>query len=162
MAQNIVFKISADTSNFDAGMKKTGAEVDAVNKKTKQATAEVGQFQKALGNIGGMVAGAFAVSSLIAFGKEVARVSAEMEGFGIRMKGIHGDTNVANHAMDRLRVMANELGLDLKSLTENYVSFVSAAKSTGMEVSKSEKIFKNMAVALTGVGATGEIGRAHV
>jgi hypothetical protein len=156
MAQNIVFKISADTSNFDEGMKKTGQAVDDVGKKTKQATGEVGGFQKALGNIGGMVAGAFAVSSLIAFGKEVARVSAEMEGLGIRMKGIHGDTNVANHAMDRLKVMANELGLDLKSLTENYTSFVSAAKATGMEVSKAEKIFKNMAVALTGAGATGE------
>jgi tape measure domain-containing protein len=156
MAQNIIFKISADTSNFDEGLKKTGQAVDDVGKKTKQATGEVGGFQQAIGKIGGMVAGAFAVSSLIAFGKEVARVSAEMEGLGIRMKGIHGDTNVANHAMDRLRVMANELGLDLKSLTENYTSFVSAAKATGMEVSKAEKIFKNMAVALTGVGATGE------
>ena len=159
MAQNIIFKISADTSNFDEGLKKTGKAVDDVGKKTKQATGEVGGFQQAIGKIGGMVAGAFAVSSLIAFGKEVARVSAEMEGLGIRMKGIHGDTNVANHAMDRLKVMANELGLDLKSLTENYTSFVSAAKGTGMEVSKAEKIFKNMAVALTGVGATGERGQ---
>ena len=156
MAQNIVFKISADTSNFDAGMKKTGVEVDAVNKKTKQATAEVGQFQKALGNIGTMVAGAFAVSELIAFGKEMTKVSAQMESLRVRLDGLYGSQEKGTDVFADLAVMANKYGIELKSLTESYSQFVSGAKASGMEVGKAEKIFKSMTIAIQGSGASSE------
>jgi tape measure domain-containing protein len=156
MAQNIVFKISADTSNFDAGMKKTGAEVDNVNKKTKQATAEVGQFQKALGNIGTMVAGAFAVSELIAFGKEMTKVSAQMESLKVRLDGLYGSQEKGTDVFSDLAFMANKYGIELKSLTESYSQFVSGAKASGMEVGKAEKIFKSMTIAIQGSGASAE------
>jgi len=159
MAQNIVFKISADTSNFDAGMKKTGVEVDAVNKKTKQATAEVGQFQKALGNIGGMVAGAFAVSSIIAFGKEVAKTRAEIESLTTRIADIKGGQEAGNKAMDELRQTANQLGIEFKELASNYASFVGGAKASGMEITKAEKIFKSMTIAIKGSGANAETAK---
>jgi tape measure domain-containing protein len=159
MAQNIVFKISADTSNFDAGMKKTGVEVDAVNKKTKQATAEVGQFQKALGNIGGMVAGAFAVSSLIAFGKEVAKTRAEIESLTTRIADIKGGQEQGDKAMAELRKTANELGIEFKELASNYASFVGGAKASGVEISKAEKIFKSMTIAIKGSGANAETAK---
>jgi tape measure domain-containing protein len=159
MAQNIVFKISADTSNFDEGMKKTGVEVDAVNKKTKQATAEVGQFQKALGNIGGMVAGAFAVSSLIAFGKEVAKTRAEIESLTTRIADIKGGQEAGNRAMEDLRQTANQLGLEFKELASNYTAFVGGAKASGMEIGKAEKVFKSMTIAIKGSGASAEQSR---
>jgi tape measure domain-containing protein len=159
MAQNIVFKISADTSNFDAGMKKTGAEVDNVNKKTKQATAEVGQFQKALGNIGTMVAGAFAVSSLIAFGKEVAKTRAEIESLTTRIADIKGGQEAGNRAMEDLRQTANQLGIEFKELASNYASFVGGAKASGMEITKAEKIFKSMTIAIKGSGANAETAK---
>jgi tape measure domain-containing protein len=156
MAQNIVFKISADTSNFDAGMKKTGAEVDNVNKKTKQATAGVGQFQNALGNIAGMVASAFAVTELIAFGKEMTKVSAQMESLKVRLDGLYGSQEKGTDVFTDLAFMANKYGIELKSLTENYASFVAGAKASGMEVGKAEKIFKSMTIAIKGSGANAE------
>jgi tape measure domain-containing protein len=159
MAQNIVFKISADTSNFDAGLKKTGTEVDNVNKKTKQATAEVGQFQKALGNIGTMVAGAFAVSELIAFGKEMTKVSAQMESLRVRLDGLYGSQEKGTDVFSDLSFMANKYGIELKTLTENYASFVAGAKASGMELGKAEKIFKSMTIAIQGSGANAETAK---
>jgi tape measure domain-containing protein len=156
MAQNIVFKISADTSNFDAGMKKTGQAVDDVGKKTKQATAGVGQFQNALGNIAGMVASAFAVTELIAFGKEMTKVSAQMESLKVRLDGLYGSQEKGTDVFTDLAFMANKYGIELKSLTENYASFVAGAKASGMEVGKAEKIFKSMTIAIKGSGANAE------
>jgi|688.fasta_scaffold46725_3 tape measure domain-containing protein len=156
MAQNIVFKISADTSNFDAGMKKTGQAVDDVGKKTKQATAGVGQFQNALGNIAGMVASAFAVTELIAFGKEMTKVSAQMESLKVRLDGLYGSQEKGTDVFTDLAFMANKYGIELKSLTENYASFVAGAKASGMELGKAEKIFKSMTIAIKGSGANAE------
>jgi tape measure domain-containing protein len=156
MAQNIVFKISADTSNFDAGMKKTGQAVDDVGKKTKQATAGVGQFQNALGNIAGMVASAFAVTELIAFGKEMTKVSAQMESLRVRLDGLYGSQEKGTDVFSDLSFMANKYGIELKSLTENYASFVAGAKASGMELGKAEKIFKSMTIAIKGSGANAE------
>jgi phage tail tape-measure protein len=156
MAQNIVFKISADTSNFDAGMKKTGQAVDDVGKKTKQATAGVGQFQNALGNIAGMVASAFAVTELIAFGKEMTKVSAQMESLRVRLDGLYGSQEKGTDVFSDLSFMANKYGIELKTLTENYASFVAGAKASGMELGKAEKIFKSMTIAIKGSGASSE------
>jgi tape measure domain-containing protein len=156
MAQNIVFKISADTSNFDEGLKKTGQAVDDVGKKTKQATGEVGGFQQAIGKIGTMVAGAFAVSELIAFGKEMTKVSAQMESLRVRLDGIYGSQEKASSVFSELGFMANKYGIELKTLTENYASFVAGAKASGMEVGKAEKIFKSMTIAIKGSGASSE------
>jgi len=159
MPQNIVFKITADTSGFDEGLKKTGVEVDNVNKKTKQATHEVGQFQKALGNIGGMVAGAFAVSSLIAFGKEVAKTRAEIESLTTRIADIKGGQEAGNRAMEDLRQTANQLGIEFKELAGSYTAFVGGAKASGMEIGKAEKVFKSMTIAIKGSGASAEQSR---
>jgi len=156
MAQNIVFKITADTSGFDEGLKKTGTAVDDVGKKTKKATEEVGVFQNALGKIGGVVAGAFAVSSIIAFGKEVAKTRAEIESLTTRISDIKGSQEAGNKAMDELRQTANALGIEFKQLATNYASFVGGAKASGMEISKAEKIFKSMTIAIKGSGANAE------
>lgn len=171
--QNIVFNLKLNSKDFTTSVKGAGDALDNAKKKVeevgdeakkagskiKDAEKDVSGFGQSLNKLGAAAVAAFSVGAIIQFAKEVAKVSAEMEGLGIRMKGIHGDAQVANQAMDRLRVMSNELGLDLKSLTTNYVQFVSAAKGSGMEVAKAEKIFKNMSVALTGVGATGEVAQ---
>ena len=159
MAQNIVFKISADTSNFDDGLKKTGQAVDDVGKKTKQATAGVGQFQNALGNIAGMVASAFAVTELIAFGKEMTKVSAQMESLRVRLDGLYGSQEKGTDVFSDLAFMANKYGIELKTLTENYASFVAGAKASGMELGKAEKIFKSMTIAIQGSGANAETAK---
>jgi len=159
MAQNIIFKISADTSNFDEGLKKTGNAVDDVGKKTKKATDEAGVFQQALGKIGTAVAGAFAVSEIIRFGKEMTKVSAEMESLRIRLEGIYGSQEKAGSVFSDLAFMANKFGIELKTLTENYASFVSGAKASGMEVNKAEKIFKSMTIAIKGSGANAETAK---
>jgi tape measure domain-containing protein len=156
MAQNIIFKISADTSNFDEGLKKTGKAVDDVDEKIKGTKKEVGAFGSALGKIGGLVAGAFAVEKIIQFGKEAFKAAAQMEEIIIRLEGIHQSKQGAERAFESLSKYAHDLGLEINSLTENYIQFVAGAKASGMEVGKAEKIFKSMTIAIKGSGASSE------
>jgi tape measure domain-containing protein len=108
-----------------------------------------------------MVAGAFAVERLIAFGKEVLNVTKQFESIQIRLNSIAGGAIEGQKAMDDLRILANKLGLEFKGLANEYVNFVGAAKASGMEVSKADKIFKSMSVAIAGSGASAEsAGRA--
>jgi tape measure domain-containing protein len=156
MAQNIIFKISADTSNFDAGMKKTGQAVDDVGKKTKQATGEVGQFQNALGNIAGMVAAAFSVSSIIAFANEVRKTTTQFEAFGRQLEAVTGSQEKASTEMAYLQRTSNELGLELVSTTKAFASFAGAATKSGMSMAQVRNIFSGVAKAATVMGLSAE------
>jgi tape measure domain-containing protein len=149
MAQNIVFRVVADTQPAVDGMNK-------LDSATKNAKNDVNQLDQALGKIGAMAAGAFAVDKLIAFGKEAAKVAGEMESIRIRLNSIAGGANEGGVAMQQLQSMANKLGLEFKGLASEYVKFVGAAKASGIEVAKADKIFKSMSVAIAGSGASAE------
>jgi hypothetical protein len=149
MAQNIVFRVVADTQPAVDGMNK-------LDNATKKASKDVSGLDDALGKIGGMVAGAFAVERLIAFGKEVLNVTKQFESIQIRLNSIAGGAIEGQKAMDDLRILANKLGLEFKGLANEYVNFIGAAKASGMEVSKADKIFKSMSVAIAGSGASSE------
>ena len=149
MAQNIIFRVVADTQPAVDGMNKLGNATD----KTKK---DVSQLDQALGKIGTMVAGAFAIDKIVEFGKAVLKATAEMQNLEVRMKDLAGGNDEALKTFGDLKQMANDLGLSYKSLTTNYVQFTSAAKASGMEVDKASRIFKSMTIALAGTGASTE------
>ena len=144
-----VFRIKGDASGAVSASNEAGKAVGGVKK-------EVGVLNDALGKMGTMVAGAFAVGSIIAFGKEVAKATGQLQSLQTRLEGIYGSAAAGNKALDSLRMTADKLGLNFSELSENFTQFVSAAKASGMEVSKAEKIFNNMSVAIAGSGASSE------
>ena len=149
MAQNIVFRVVADTQPAVDGMNK-------LDSATKNAKKDVNQLDQALGKIGTMVAGAFAIGSVIQFGKEVYAVTNEVNSLNIRMSQLQGTADATDRAMGMLVELSKRLGVNMNELTGNYVQFVSAAKASGIEVSKAEKIFVNMTTALRGTGASAD------
>ena len=149
MAQNIVFRVVADTQPAVDGMNK-------LDNATKNAKKDVNQLDQALGKIGTMVAGAFALGSVIQFGKEVYAVTNEVNSLNIRMSQLQGTADATDRAMGMLVELSKRLGVNMNELTGNYVQFVSAAKASGIEVSKAEKIFVNMTTALRGTGASAD------
>lgn len=149
MAQNIIFRVVADTQPAVDGMNKLG---NATNNTKK----DVSQLDQALGKIGTMVAGAFAIDKIVEFGKAVLKATAEMQNLEVRMKDLAGGNDEALKTFGDLKDMANTLGLSYKMLTNNYIQFTSAAKASGMEVDKASRIFKSMTVALAGTGASTE------
>jgi tape measure domain-containing protein len=149
MAQNIIFRVVADTQPAVDGM-------DKLQSATKQTTNSVSGLDKSLAKLGTMVAGAFAVDKLIQFGKEAAKVAGEMESIRMRLNSIAGGVNEGGVAMQELQNLANRLGLEFKGLAGEYAKFVGAAKASGIEVAKADRIFKSMSIAIAGSGASAE------
>jgi tape measure domain-containing protein len=168
--QNIVFNLKLNSKDFTTSVRGAGDALDGTKEKVKGVgdeaekaggkikgtTNDVNNLASSIKQMAQAVGIGFGVQQIIQFGKEIAKANAEMEGLNIRMKGLHGDSEVANRAMAGLRDMANEYGLELKGLTANYLQFVSAAKASGTEVAKAEKIFKSMSVAIAGSGVSTE------
>ena len=149
MAQNIIFKVVADTQPAVDGMNKLGNATD----KTKK---EVSGLDQALGKVGNMLEGAFSLDSIVAFGKQVFTLTGQVQSLTIRMNELMGSQSAGTQQMNSLRELSDKLGMSFKTVSNEFVSFVGAAKASGMEVGKAEKIFKSMTVALAGTGATSE------
>ena len=149
MAQNIIFRVLADTQPAVDGMNKLGNATD----KTKK---EVSGLDQALGKVGNMLEGAFSLDSIIAFGKQVFTLTGQVQSLTIRMNELMGSQSAGTQQMNSLRELSDKLGMSFKTVSNEFVSFVGAAKASGMEVGKAEKIFKSMTVALAGTGATSE------
>ena len=149
MAQNIVFKVSADTTGIKTGMEQAGQA-------TKKVSKDVSDLEKQFTTLGGIIVGAFSVSALIDFGKEVTKVTAQVQSLTIRMQDLTGSETLAVTKLQELRIIAEKLGLEFKGLTDSYVQFVAAAKASGMEVAKADKIFKSMSVAVAGSGVSAD------
>lgn len=128
---------------------------------TNQATKSVSQLDGTLSKLGGAMAAYFSLQAVKDFGVAVFNISKEMQSINVRMEGLQGNANKTNQALSSLRVTADKLGMDFMAMTNNYIQFVSAAKASGMEVQKAEKIFKSMSIAIAGSGASSEqAGRA--
>ena len=149
MAQNIIFRVVADTQPAVDGMNKLGNATD----KTKK---EVSGLDQALGKVGNMLEGAFSLDSIIAFGKQVFTLTGQVQSLTIRMNELMGSQSAGTQQMNSLRELSDKLGMSFKTVSNEFVSFVGAAKASGMETGKAEKIFKSMTVALAGTGATSE------
>jgi tape measure domain-containing protein len=152
MAQNIVFKVSADTTGIKTGMEQAGQA-------TKKVSKEVSILDKQFKQLGAATVAAFAVGSVIAFGKAVFAATAEVQSLQARLNSLYGSEQGGAKALNELNVLANKLGLNFLDLSNNFVQFTAAAKASGMEVRQAEKIFKSMSVAIAGSGASAEQGR---
>jgi tape measure domain-containing protein len=152
MAQNIVFKVSADTTGIKAGMEQAGNA-------TKKVSQNVSSLETQFKSLADSIQNAFSIGSVVEFGKAVYKVSAEIQSLQVRLNSISGGNNQGMVAMQDLSKMANKLGLDFVGLADNFVQFVGAAKASGMEVRKAEQIFKSMSVAIAGSGANAETAK---
>jgi len=149
MAQNIIFTLKADTSGIKAGM-------NEASEATKKAKKEVTELGRAFNNLQNMLIGMFAYTQIIEFGKQMTKVTAEVESLSVRLKDLAGSESLATTKLNELRMMADSLGIEFKGLANNYVQFVSAAKASGVSIKQAEQIFKSMSVAIAGSGASAE------
>jgi tape measure domain-containing protein len=156
MPQNIIFSVVADIKQFVAGMQGASKESEKTKEKVKEVKTETTELGKVMDGLQSKIAGAFAVGSIIAFGKQVAQIGAVFDNLTIRVNSLAGGVEKGAVVMEKLARMSNRLGIDLKVLTENYINFISAAKSSGMALSTAERAFNSMNKAMAGAGVNAQ------
>ncbi|HYG02102.1 MAG TPA: tape measure protein [Chryseosolibacter sp.] len=100
---------------------KIGADVDQLRKGLNDATSHLNSFNKNIGRIGGMIAGAFAVSSLVSFGKEVFNTTAKFQKFEAVLTNTLGSNGAAKAALNQITEFASKTPYQVDELTASFV-----------------------------------------
>lgn len=168
--QNFIFNLKLNSKEFDSGMNNAGKAVDGAKEKVKglgdeaqkaggkikDTAGDVSSLGSSLNKLAGSISAAFSVNQIISFGKKVAELGAVFDNLQIRLNSVAGGVREGQVAMVSLEKTAIKLGIDLKVLTENYINFMTAAKSSGMNISVAERAFKSMNVAMAGAGLSAQ------
>lgn len=168
--ERIVIEIVGDASKIQSTidqLQKLG-QVDNNNAKTFQAnnaktnkglqntTNNVNALDKAVSNLGATIAGAFAVGSLIAFGKEAVQTSAKIESIGKSLEFITGSAKGAQTTMEYLRKLSEKLGLEFTSTAQAFKLFAGATSQSGMSLNQTKSIFESVSKAVATMGLSAE------
>lgn len=120
----------------------------------KAGTKNVFDLQNVIRNLAGLMAGAFAVNSLISFGRSIVDVTRQTEILQNRLAFVF-ETGVGGQmAFDRLYKTAQRLGLEFEPLIEGFSKFAIAAKTVGFSAAEAEDMFVKISAGLRAAGAS--------
>lgn len=168
--ERVVIEITGDTSKIKstiAELEKLGKvdrdNADSFNRNNKKfndnlnsTKSNLGSFGDQLNSLKQQVIGAFAISSLVAFGKEAVQTSAKIESIGNSLKFITGSASGAQKTMEYLRSLSERLGLEFESTAQAFKLFAGAATQSGMSLSQSKTIFEQVSKAVTTMGLSAD------
>ena len=100
------------------------------------------------------MAGAFAVNSLISFGRSIVDVTRQTEILQNRLAFVFETGIGGQMAFDRLYNVAQKLGLEFEPLIEGFSKFAIAAKTVGFSAAEAEDMFVKVSAGLRAAGAS--------
>jgi len=168
--ERVIIEITGDTTKIQSTiseLEKLGkvdrANSDSFKRTNKQFNDDLAKTKSNLGGFGDQlnslkqqVIGAFAVSSLIAFGKEAVATAAKIEGIGNSLKFITGSSANAEKTMAYLRELSNRLGLEFESTAQAFKLFAGATTQAGMTLGQTKSIFESVSKAVTTMGLSAD------
>ena len=133
----------------DNSFKSVGKGSEDMGKKVSKDVSYLNQQFNTLKNT---IAGAFAVTALIEFGKESLNTAAKMQSISNSLNIVTGDSRKGAEALDYLRKLSERLGLDFESTADAFRSFAGATLKSGMTMTQTQKIFTQASMAITTMG----------
>jgi tape measure domain-containing protein len=137
-----------------------GKKAEQAGKKVKDSSTLAASGMEKLSNtlksIGGLVAGAFAVTQLVAFGKEAINLSANFNSVRNALNFIQGGAQQGGQAFEFLRDLSERLGLELVSTANAFKLFSASAQLGGISADQTKEIFTSVAEATTALGLSAD------
>lgn len=117
-------KVSAPAKQMQQSIGGIVAKIDAVNEKMtspKGMTGSISKMKQSLSGLPTMIAGAFAVGSIVSFGKEVVNTLAEFEKMEAVLTNTLGSNSAAQAALSQIKAFAASTPFQVDELTESFV-----------------------------------------
>jgi hypothetical protein len=155
---------------FNNQVKKTGNEgkesFEKVSNSAKKTRGEIDVLGNALKGVGGMIAGAFAIGSVVEFSKQVFNVTAEFQKLSAVLTNTLGSRSAAQGAMASIQKFASQTPFSVQELTASFVKLANQGftptteqmKKLGDLASSTGKSFDQLAEAIIDA-QTGEFER---
>jgi len=142
---------SANANSLSASMSRMATSMSgAFNAASKSSN----QLSLGLGGLRTLVAQAFAVSTVLNFGKAVVNVTAQIELLQSRLSFIYGGIQPGSAAFTRLSNTIRTLGLEFESTMEQATSFSIASQQAGYTTDQTEKMYISFASSLRAAGSS--------
>ncbi len=158
IAGSLVVTVQAKTSDFEAGMRKVRTEVQTTQKSVTSAQAG---FQSLSASLVGLSAGVLSVQALSSAMKDVVKVGIEMQNLRASFTAASGGAKAGAEDFRFVVKTANDLGLRLQSVAEQYRSLAAATRGTSLQGAETREIFVTLSKAAQAYGLSNEqLGRA--
>ncbi|MBF0803361.1 MULTISPECIES: tape measure protein [unclassified Neisseria] len=160
-------ELAAQSDAARAKMTALGGEMGKLKAKAAAAAADTGKLNTSLKPISQSIAGmgssmaavAGVGGGLYALKQGLTAVidtTTEFKAIRSRMEYAFGGATQAAEQMDWVKEVANELGLELKSVANGYAQLSSATKNIGLSTEKTQQIFKGVASAAASMNLSTE------
>jgi len=143
-----------------AEFKAASAKLNQEFRKTATEAGDAGNrirgIGSSLGGIGPLVAGAFSVGGVVAFGRALLDSSLAAEKLQRTLTFAAGSKIAGAEDLEYLRATANKLGLDVRSAGEAFAGLSAAARGTALAGQPAREVFEAVAGASTVMGLSAE------
>lgn len=140
-----VKKATQDYNNLANSIDKTGKELTETGKQATEGSKKVkdgienskqsvDKFKGSFDGIGAAISGAFAIGSIVAFGKTVIDITSQVQKYRAVLTNTLGSQNLADIAMAQISDVAIKTNFSVMELTDTYIKFA----NRGLKLSQSE------------------------
>jgi hypothetical protein len=123
--EKLIVELSAQIQGLKAGLDSASAQLTKFNDKTtntgKNAEKDFDLIGSAAGKVGGIVAGAFAVGSIVSFGKGVIDATSQFQKFEAVLSNTLGSSSAAQLALSQIQEFAATTPFQVDELTGAFV-----------------------------------------
>ena len=132
------------TAAYTARVRELKAELKGVPSKLNPIAASVRGMGGAMLGVAGVGGGLYAVKEGL---QQVVQATAEYAAIRSRMEYAFGGTETAGAQMQWVKGLAEELGLEVRTLADGYAQLASATKNIGFTTGQTQQVFKGVAAA---------------
>ena len=132
------------TAAYTARGRELKAELKGVPSKLNPIAASVRGMGGAMLGVAGVGGGLYAVKEGL---QQVVQATAEYAAIRSRMEYAFGGTEAAGAQMQWVKGLAEELGLEVRTLADGYAQLASATKNIGFTTGQTQQVFKGVAAA---------------
>ena len=156
MEEQLVARISADLSSFQASMRQMVSEVQRASQQSTQHVTSLDRSMQTLATTAKTVGVAVAAIGLTQLGKEAIQASTQMTALDNAFKAITGSATAAKAELGFVRAESQRLGLNFVSTAEQFKGLSAAARGTALEGEAIRKAFMAVAGASRTLGLSTE------
>lgn len=131
-------KLGKEAVGAGDGIAKMGDEADTASKKVSKKSSVIKGLFDNLFSLKGLIASI----GLLAFANDIVFVGNQVEGWANGMFAVTESHQLANVELLKTRSFAKELGLDIASTTQSYISLAAATRDTALEGDATRDIFE--------------------
>ena len=139
------------TAAYTARVRELKAELNGVPSKLNPIAASVRGMGGAMLGVAGVGGGLYAVKEGL---QQVVQATAEYAAIRSRMEYAFGGTEAAGAQMQWVKGLAEELGLEVRTLADGYAQLASATKNIGFTTGQTQQVFKGVAAAAAKMNLT--------